>query len=359
MFRHSMKKKGCVLAALRRFRLLILLTTLILSVVPPDASAIPSAQAQAAPRLATLAIDVWPEYDRLGTVLVIYRGELAASGAPTPGQVKLRIPASAGEPSALASPEPGKETTLVNQWTDLFAAKKASASQSGDWIEVTFSPLSRLFTLEFYDKLNTVTFDRRYTLTWPGDMAADAITLNVREPFGASSFQATPALSPGARDDEGLVAHLLTVGALNAGQTLPITLTYRREDQRTSVEALQLATPAPTRQLVSIPAASTTSQWPLVVALGVGLALIFGGVVWYLRSRSKQAYRPYAPPRYTHPKGRRSVRTASAPRARPQPVAMRLVEDEPEEKIYCTQCGKPLNADDTFCSRCGTRVKGK
>jgi uncharacterized membrane protein YvbJ len=38
---------------------------------------------------------------------------------------------------------------------------------------------------------------------------------------------------------------------------------------------------------------------------------------------------------------------------------MRLAEDEPEEKIYCTQCGKQLNAEDTFCSRCGTRIKGK
>lgn len=38
---------------------------------------LPPALAQSAPRLATLEIDVWPEYDRPATVLVIYRGQFA------------------------------------------------------------------------------------------------------------------------------------------------------------------------------------------------------------------------------------------------------------------------------------------
>ena len=316
------------------------------------------AQAQAAPHLSTLVIDLWPEFDRPASVLVIYRGEFAP-GTPVPESVKIRIPASAGAPSALASPEPGKETAPVNQWMDLIAAKKVTTTPSGDWTEVTFTPLSRVFTIEFYDKLNTVTFDRQYTFTWPGDLAADAATLNVREPFGATDFQATPTLPPGNRDDEGLVAHQLVVGALNAGQAWQLTLSYHREDQRTSVEALQLVTPVPTRQPIAVPATDTSPAWPLFAALGVGLALIAGGVVWYIRSQSTQRFRPYEPPRYAHTKGRRSVRTSGASRARPPPVAMRIAEDEPEEKLFCTQCGRQLNLDDTFCPRCGTRVREK
>src|SRR5574340_1179073 len=149
--------------ASRRIVLWAILSILIVGVSTPPALA------QSAPRLATLLIDVWPEYDRSATVLVIYRGEFAP-GMPVPELVKLRIPASAGEPTAIASPKSGQETAPVSQWSDLLATKKATVTRNGDWLEVTLSPLSSVFTLEFYDKLNTTTFDRRYTLTWPGDL---------------------------------------------------------------------------------------------------------------------------------------------------------------------------------------------
>ncbi len=339
--------------AIRRMVLLSLLNVLILGAIAPPAVA------QSAPRLATLLMDVWPEYDRPATTLVIFRGEFAPDTA-VPELVKLRIPASAGEPSAIASPQVGNETAPVNQWSDLLATKKATVTRNGDWLEVSFSPLSRVFTIEFYDKLNTVTFDKSYKLIWPGDLAANVVTLNVREPFGATNFQATPALPAGARDDEGLIAHQVNLGPLNAGQALPITLNYHREDTRTSAEALQLATPAPAPSQTAVSPVSTGSptQWALLVALVVGVALITAGVIWYIRTQRTESFRPYQPPKYGQGRGRRSVRTSRAPRARPRSVAMHLPEHE-EEQIFCTQCGRALKVDDTFCSRCGTRMKGK
>lgn len=340
-----------MLVAIRRMALLSLLSVLILGAITPPALA------QSAPRLATLLMDVWPEYDRPATVLVIYRGEFAP-GTPVPELVKLRIPASAGEPSAIASPKAGEEAAPVSQWSDLLATRKATVTRNGDWLEVTLSPLSRVFTLEFYDKLNTVTFDKSYKLTWPGDLAADVVTLNVREPFGATNFQATPALPAGARDDEGLIAHQADLGPLNAGQALPIALNYRREDTRTSAEALQIVTPAPSRTAVLPTSTGSPSQWVLVVALVLGAALITAGVIWYIRTQRTETFRPYQPPKYSGSPGRRSVRTSRTSRSRPRPVVMHLAEHE-EEKVFCTQCGKALKADDAFCSRCGTRLKGK
>ena len=324
---------------------------------------VPPALAQTTPRLTSLVIDVWSEFDRPATVLVIYRGQFAAN-APAPERVTIRIPATAGEPSAVASPQAGNETVPINQWTELIAAKKVTTARNGDWTEVTFSPSSHLFNLEFYDKLNTVTYDRRYTVTWPGDYAADAVTLNVREPTGTTNFQALPALPPGVTDEEGLVAHQLNQGALNAGQPLAISLSYHREDKRTSIEALQLVTPVPTRPAVATrPAAAVSSQWPLFIALGVGLALIVGGVAWYVRSQGTEAFRPYQPPRFSRAKGRRSVRTLRAPRSRPRPTAAATVtltsETGDDAPAYCTQCGQSLRPDDVFCPRCGTRVKGR
>jgi len=304
-------------------------------------------------------MDVWPEYDRPATALVIFRGEFAP-GTPVPELVRLRIPASAGEPSAIASPKVGEEAATVSQWSDLLAAKKATVTRNGDWLEIAFSPLSRVFTLEFYDKLNAVTFDKSYQLTWPGDLAADVVTLNVREPFGATNFQSTPALPAGALDDEGLIAHQANLGPLNAGQVLPITLKYRREDTRTSAEALQLATPAPAPSQTAVLPASTSSpsQWVIVVALVLGVALITAGVIWYIRTQRAETFRSYQPPKFGRSPGRRSVRTSRPSRSRPRPVAMRLSEHD-EDQAFCTQCGKALKGEDTFCSRCGARVKGK
>ena len=318
-------------------------------------------QAQSTPRLATLTIDVWPEFDRPSTVLVIYRGQFAPE-SPLPAQINLRIPASAGEPFAVAAPQPGSEAAPVNQWQDLIVTKQVTTAVSGDWVEVTFAPPSRLFTLEFYDKISTVTYDRRYTLAWPGDLPADAVTINVREPFGATAFQSTPALPPGVVDDEGLVAHQMTLTELGAGRPLTLSLGYRREDKRTSVEALQLVTPVPTRAPASNPATASPSSWLLIAALAVGLALIAGGVVWYVRSQRAETFRPYEPPAFRRAKGRRSVRTSGATRSRPQPRPIVEPPGEAEDSTgFCTQCGKPLRPDDIFCSRCGARrsVKGK
>jgi len=336
----------------RRVVLFVVMASLALALYTAP---LPTALAQSAPQLTSLVIDVWPEYDRPGTVLVIYRGQFA-SGSPIP-QVKIRIPASAGEPSAVASPQPGNETAPVNQWTEMIAQKKVTTTLNGDWTEVTFTPLSRLFTIEFYDKISTVTYDRRYTLTWPGDLGADAVTVNVREPFGATDFQSAPVLSPGVTDEEGLVAHRLEVGKLEAGRSFVFSMSYHREDKRTSVEALQLATPAPTPRPAPLPAAKEAAPWLLIAALGVGLVLIIGGVIWYIRTRQARTFRPYQPPALR--RGRRSVRTSRAPRSRPRPAAALTVETTETTTSYCTQCGKPLQPDDTFCSRCGTRVKGK
>jgi hypothetical protein len=339
------------------FVVMVGLALLALYSAPLYPARLPSALAQSASQLASLAIDVWPEYDRSATVLVIYRGQFA-SGSPIPHQVQIRIPASAGEPFAVASPQPGNETAPVNQWMELIAQKKVTTTLSSDWTVVTFTPLSRLFTIEFYDKISTVTYDRRYTLTWPGDLGADAVTLDLREPFGATNFQSTPVLPPGVTDEEGLVAHRLEVGAIETGRSFVFSMSYHREDKRTSVEALQLATPVPTPNPAPLPVAKgTTPWWILIAALGVGLLLIIGGIIWYVRSQQAQAFRPYQPPALR--RGRRSVRTSRAHRSRPRPAAALTLEATETATSFCTQCGKSLQPDDTFCSRCGTRVKGK
>lgn len=56
--------------------------------------------AQDTPSLSNLEVALWPEFDR-PEVLVIYRG-LFAPETPLPLLVEIRIPARAGEPTAMA-----------------------------------------------------------------------------------------------------------------------------------------------------------------------------------------------------------------------------------------------------------------
>ena len=342
------------------YRILPSIALIGLVLVAPFGALTPAALAQTPPRLATLVIDIWAEYDVASTVLVIYRGQFSPN-APVPSQVTLRIPATAGDPSAVASPQPGNETTSVNQWSVI----QATTTRSGDWTLVTFAPLSRLFTIEFYDKLGTVTFDRSYKLTWPGDLAADAVTLNVREPVGAANFQFTPALPAGVIDEEGFVFHQLGLGTFEAGKPVVFSANYTRQDKRPSVQVLQLATPAPASRVATPSAQAGTQNWPLIILLVAGLVLVVaGGAVWYTRSQQTSALRPYKPPAFRHE--HKSVRTSRAPRARPRPAATitpTSITTRPEaveaKTAFCTQCGKSLQPDDLYCSRCGTRVKGK
>jgi hypothetical protein len=59
------------------------------------------AAAQANPRFASLSVEIWPEYDRAGAVLVILKAELAPE-VKLPAQLQLRLPASSGGPTAVA-----------------------------------------------------------------------------------------------------------------------------------------------------------------------------------------------------------------------------------------------------------------
>ena len=69
----------------RRLYKKIILTILIILFV-----SIPTAGAQESPSLESLAIDLWPEYDKPG-VLVIYKAVLSPE-VTLPAEITLRIP---------------------------------------------------------------------------------------------------------------------------------------------------------------------------------------------------------------------------------------------------------------------------
>ena len=288
--------------------------------------AVGSAYTQESPRLASLEIDVWPEYDQ-PAALVILHAEIAPD-VTLPAAVSLRIPSSSDGPAALAyaASADGQLLNLAYQRSD-----------AQDFITLTFSVPERFFQLEFYDPVPAGVAERSYTYVWPGDFPVDKLIVELQEPATATDLSVQPELGAGVARPDGLTYRRADLGAFDAGQTLTIDVSYRKADARSSAEILGLEPSAPPS------AASTGSEegtpfWLLVlIVLAVLVVGVAGVVLWRWRGRVPAT----------------SARGATrAARRREQAAAQRE-----SGTSFCPQCGTPLRSRDRFCPECGTAVR--
>jgi hypothetical protein len=297
--------------------------------------------------LASLDIAIWPEYDQ-PSALVIYRGQVAAD-VTLPANVYIRIPASAvgGQPHAVAVEDPNEPDPAKS----LLNLPNTVTPQDG-WLLVSFTIAYPAFQVEFYDEMDVSAPQRHYTLTWPGDMNVDDVTLQIQQPFGSTDFSVTPAVEQGQRRDDGLMYYPADLGSLQAGQQVSITLAYTKTDTRTSVEALSLAASAPPQQTAPQSPISFSQSWVVAVGLVVGIGLVVTGVVWYMVSRRGEEVEYITPAARREKRGRKDVRGHAVPRSRRQQPSEPAASAQAD---YCTQCGKLLDPTDIFCPQCGAR----
>lgn len=303
--------------------LLIGLLTVVIAAALAAPLPVPSLRAQEDLRLASLEIGIWPEYDR-PEALVILRGELAP-GAQLPATVSLRIPASSGGPSAVASTatEGGMLTTRRYELTD-----------EEDHLLLTVATPEPFFQVEFYDSLPTATSDRAYTYVWPGDLATDQLSVRVQEPAGSTNLTVEPDLGPGSIQPDGLVYHEAQMGAFEVGESLTITVRYQKTDLRTSVEVLD-GTQGPDSD-------NGLPSWLLPAAIAAVVIVAVGSAAFWRAQR-----RPVQVATEATRRPRQRGRSASSAGGVSSPQA------------FCTQCGHQLGPDDRYCPRCGTEVRGR
>lgn len=281
--------------------------------------------AQQEVKLSNLEVDLWPEYDR-PSVLVIYRITLPPT-ISLPVDLTFRIPAAAGEPSAVAV----RQMSAQGE-SGLFSIPY-QRQVVGEWGMITITATVPEIQLEYYDPgLVKQGEARQFEYRWPGDYAIDALTLQVQQPLGASEMRISPASDAGVSGNDGLVYYNKKVGSLAAGQTFSLKVDYKKSSDDLTAANLQVQPSAP----VSVTPGQNNLMALLPWALGVlGVLLILGGVIWYRQSgRSKPDDRP------------RRRRAAAA--------------REPEETtgfIYCHQCGKRASPGDRFCRTCGTKLR--
>jgi len=168
----------------------------------PRADGAPSAAGAA--HLSRLEISLWPEYDR-SAVLVIYRGHLPSS-TTLPSEVRLPVPAGAGEPTAVAKRGADGELYLT----------PFTRTLAGDSAWLTFTIDAPDLQIEFYAPLDTSTPKRTFSLRWPGEVEVDALALEVQQPAGVGDLTTSMTTLERAVAEDGLTYAHGSLGALAA-----------------------------------------------------------------------------------------------------------------------------------------------
>jgi len=263
------------------------------------------------PRLASLGIEIWPEYDR-PAVLVILKAALA-EGVKLPAAIALRLPAASGGPSAVAfsATADGNLLTL-----------KYERTVAGDFVTLKFEIPERFFHVEFYEPIATTLPSRIYRYAWPGDLAAERVRVVVQEPASASAVSVEPNLDLSSTGTDGLRYRAAELGALEAGKPLPVVVRYTKVDTRTSADILKPKAGdlpfAAAPPLSATAASGALPGWALALA-GIVMLALGGGVAFLWRRRQS----PSAPP-------------AALP---------------------CVKCGAPQISGNRFCGKCGAKLE--
>lgn len=285
-----------------------------------------AANAQPGVAFSRVTVKLWPEYDRPDMLVIC--DFLLASDASLPAEVRVRIPAAAGEPYVVAvGPTPAAVSDQNVEYT---------LRPAGDWLEVTvrLPAASRAIRLEYYDPgLARDGQMRRYRFEWPADYAVDSLFVSFQMPIGAANLVLTPPLSSTRLGSDGLRYYEGEFGPLAAGETFTLNAVYQKEGDDLSISTLpvQPAGPLDSR-------ASRGLSWNAVLPwlLGLmGLLLIVGGLVGFFYRQG-------------------GIQREPAPRRR---GGRRVKEAGPEEPVYCSQCGKRAQPGDLFCRACGTRLR--
>jgi hypothetical protein len=274
------------------------------------------------PQLDTWDVQIWPEYDE-PSVLVIASGSLSAETTP-PQQLRIPLPADA---TVHAVAYPGPEGNLLTlPWN-------TEASATGQTLVFDLDQLR--FVVEYYTDSITPPPNRSFDLDLVTPYAVQRASLALRQPSRSIDLQVTPAMAEGGPDGLGNPTYALELGALTAGQVVPVQVSYTKTDAEPSVAGLAVdETPA---------ASGAGAQDWLPVTLGAVVGLLAGAAALYLwKQRNATGVSRQARRRAARKQGAAPSR-ASTGRAAPGGSSTR----------FCVQCGQQFEGNDRFCRNCG------
>lgn len=272
-----------------------------------------------------LEIDLWPEYDHPG-VLVIYHITLPAE-TTLPIDVSLSIPTEAGNPNAVAVRDANGGLFSIAYTREV----------NGEWSKINFAPTMTEIQVEYYDPrlvINSKT--HAYQYSWSSDYAINSLSIEVQQPISASEMKITPNMGEGTTREDGMLYYTSQAGSLQAGQKIEISFEYQKDGEALSAESLKVK---PSSPVSTISPAKRNLMTVLPWVLGtLGIVLIVGGALWWYWQSGFGKGRPKTP-------------------RRRRKLVVSAEQDVPEGYVYCHHCGKRALSGDKFCRTCGTRLR--
>jgi hypothetical protein len=310
------------------------------------------ARAQGVTKFNSVEVDLWPEYDHPG-ILVIYRVTLSPD-ITLPAEITIPLPANVVEPSAVAAKQ--VDGTLINM---------AYTKQiSGQWNYIQFTATMPDIQIEYYDaSLTKQGQARHYEYNWPGGYEVAALSIQVQQPLGSTNMRISPSLGAGEAGKDGLTYYTAQVGSLSPSQTFKISIDYQKSTDTLSAESLQVQPSQPLNESTPGRIQLFSGMNTLLAVIGlvlIGAVLIAGGGYWYWQSgRSKEAP-------VLNRRQRRRVKEGQD-----EPSTENEADEEGgsstsggvnrtttgENTVYCQQCGNRAGPGDRFCRLCGVRLR--
>ncbi len=304
---------------IRKINSLIILLTLLSFSVPVNA--------QQAISYSAVVVDLWPEFDR-PEMLVIYHLTLSPS-VSLPADVTLQIPASVGEPSAVA----------VRQADGALFTVQYQRSVRDQWAEINLTATTPDIQLEYYDSSLTKDGDvRNFIFRWSTDISPDSFLIDVQQPIGATGLKITPPLGSGVTGTDGLTYFSGEVSSLLDGSIFEIDVSYEKQGDELSMKDVQVQPGSSLDTNVAGQSKPVQTYLPWILG-GLGAAFIVGGVLWYWQSGIRHPLRPK----------QRERRRSS--------ISSETQDAEEPGQIYCHQCGKRATVGDRFCRVCGSKLR--
>ena len=266
-----------------------------------------------------LEISLFPEFNR-PSMLVVYEITLE-NAISLPARLTFQIPID-GQLLAVSNRESD----------DSLTALETETSEFGQWKDVRFSSNTHQIRIEYYDPNLIKQGDQRiFVYEWLSIYPVGTLTVNVRQPLGASQVYTVPSLGEPITDADNNVIFSKELDGVPSGEPFSLRLIYTKDAANPAFPALDVD-PAievnPTTQ-GRTPSPLTVVMWLLTFDVGV---LVMLGLYywWYARNISN--------------KSERMVQGVG-------------IANPEKEVVFCHECGMRSHPGDSYCSNCGTELR--
>jgi hypothetical protein len=278
-----------------------------------------SAQNQDDIDLVSVSVNLLPEFTR-PNVLVVFEITLEER-LPLPQELTFEIPADVQVLKVYNFTPEEQPLELVYQ-----------SSRDENWKNLSITASYPQIRIEYQDP-NLIRQDdqRWYDFQWLSFYPVGELSVNVRQPEGASDFQSQPPLLRRASIPEDDVDYTRIFGAIPANELFTLSFSYTKESDDAAQPELPVepASPIDGNAPGRTPAPASVILWLLVASLAV--VIVVGTFYWRYRTN-------------IHNQQERFVQGVG-------------ILNPEKQAFFCHECGMRSKAGDRYCSNYGTELR--